>query len=126
MKPDIKDALSIYQIGGVSGHRPQEFLFVVMSVLQLYMMLGMAVIISCWDIKKYFDKEVLRDGMDALYKAKVNRKLYKLWFNLNEKTRIQVQTAVGLTEEKDTGETLGQGSLGGAIVSSVNLSQSFE
>ena len=34
---------------------------------------------------------------------------------------VQLQTPVGLTEESDTGEGVGQGTLEGAIVSAVNL-----
>ena len=40
---------------------------------------------------------------------------------MNKNTRISVHTPVGVTEEEDTGEGLGQGTLEGAIVSAVNL-----
>ena len=64
--------------------------------------------------------------MDALHQAKVNKKLYRLWFNLNKKTKVQVRTGVGITDKRDIDETLGQGSLGGAIASSLNLSLGFK
>ena len=111
MKPDIFSKMSKFQIGGCAGHRPQEHLFTVRSVIQLYAMLNIALILQCFDIKKYFDKEFLRDGMDALYQAEVNKKLYRLWFNLNKNTNIKVLSGVGLSEEKEVGECLGQGTL---------------
>ena len=48
-------------------------------------------------------------------------KLYRLLFKMNKNTKISVQTPVGLTEEVDTGEGVGQGTLEGAIVSAVSL-----
>jgi hypothetical protein len=53
--------------------------------------------------------------------ANVQGKLYRLIFEMNKNTKISVQTPVGLTEESDTGERVGQGTLEGAIVSAVNL-----
>ena len=70
-----------------------------------------------WDLSKSFDWESLAECMDALYKSNVNGKLYRLLYAMNKNTRISVQTP----EEKDTGEGVGQGTLKGALVSSVNL-----
>jgi hypothetical protein len=59
--------------------------------------------------------------MNELYKSKVQGKLYRLLYEMNKNTKISVQTPVGLTDECDTGEGVGQGTLEGAIVSAVNL-----
>ena len=59
--------------------------------------------------------------MNEVYKNEVRGKLYRLLFEMNKNTKISVQTPVGLTEERDTGEGVGQGTLEGAIVSAVNL-----
>ena len=40
---------------------------------------------------------------------------------MNRNTRIQISTPVGVTEERDVGETLGQGTIEGAVASAVNL-----
>ena len=37
------------------------------------------------------------DACDALYKAKVNPKFYRVWFNLNAKTEIEVRTGSGVS-----------------------------
>ena len=59
------------------------------------------------DIRKYFDKESLRDTLNSLYSAGVHGKVYQLLYKLNQNTRIAVQTGCSLTEMRDTGETLG-------------------
>ena len=59
--------------------------------------------------------------MNELYKSGVTGKLYRLLYKMNQNTRICVQTPVGMTEEQDTGEGVGQGTLEGALVSGVNI-----
>ena len=72
---------------------------------------------------KTFDKEILRDAMDTLYKAGVREKLYRIWYLLNKDTQIRVKTGFGLTEVAPTGENVAQGSIGGGLISSLNLSK---
>ena len=84
-------------------------------------MLDIVILISMWDIKKFFDKENLRDGMDALYRAGIKEKIYNLWFMLNKKTNIRLRTGIGLTDSKELDELIGQGTLGGAVVSGLNI-----
>ena len=40
---------------------------------------------------------------------------------MNKDTKIKVRTAIGETEEKDTGENIGQGTLEGAVISAANI-----
>ena len=40
---------------------------------------------------------------------------------MNKNTCIRVQTPVGMSDSRDTGEGLGQGTVEGAIASSINL-----
>ena len=99
----IKDKLiknmSRYQIGAVPGHMPQEHLFCLRSMISLYEKFRKPLIISFYDIKKFFDKESLVDALDACYKAGVNGKHYRLLYLLNSETEIKVKTK-GLHEEK--------------------------
>ena len=126
MKPEINSTMSKFQIGGCAGHRPQELIFVVRSIIQLYQLMNIALIIMCWDIQKFFDKENLRDGMNSLHTANVNKKLYRLWYLLNANIKIRVSTGLGYTPWKEVGQCLGQGSLGGALVSAHNLGSDFD
>ena len=90
-------------------------------MMALYQQLDIPLTIQTFDISKYFDSEVLRDAMGALYNAGVNGKLYRLWFELNRETEIKVKTGAGMSRSATVGETVAQGSIGGALISSVNL-----
>jgi len=59
--------------------------------------------------------------MNELYKNDIKGKLYRLIFEMNKDTVIQILTPVGLSEEANTGEGFGQGTPEGAVVSAVNL-----
>ena len=119
-KPKIVKKCSKFQIGGMPGHRPAEHLFCIKSTMALYEYLDIPLIIETFDISKYFDSEVLRNAMSALYEAGVDGKLYRLWYELNKETEIRVKTGVGITKAATVGETVAQGSIGGGLVSSIN------
>ena len=74
-----------------------------------------------WDVSKFFDHEALSDCMNELHRSKVQGKLYRLLYEMNKNTKICVKTPVGVTDERDTGEGVGQGTLEGALVSAVSL-----
>ena len=113
--------MSKFQIGTKPGHRAQEHLFVLKSTIALHLELDKPVILSTWDVSKFFDSECLIDVMNELHRSDIHGKLYRLLYLMNQNTRIQVCTPVGVTDEADTGETLGQGTVEGAIASAVNL-----
>ena len=75
MKINLVNKMSKFQIAK-AGHRPQEHLFVVKSIMALYILLKLPLIIQCFDIRKFFDSEVLRDGMNTIHKAGITGKLY--------------------------------------------------
>ena len=120
-KDSLISNMSKFQIGAKPGHMAQEHLFVMKSVLSLQIDLGEPVFLSMWDVSKFFDRESLRDCMSEVYNNQVRGKLYRLIFNMNNDTRISVQTPVGVTDECKIGESVGQGTLEGAIISAVNL-----
>ena len=120
-KDTLVNNMSKYQIGTKPGHRAQEHLFVIKNVISFYKVMDKAVILSAWDVSKFFDKEYLPDVMGELYKNNLRGKLYRLVYLMNKNIRISVQTPLGATEEKDTGEGLGQGTIEGAIASAVSL-----
>ena len=82
-KHKLTQACSKYQIGGIPGHRSQEHLFVVKSIICLYKYLNIPLYMSYWDLAKYFDKENLKDAMETLFEAGVCGKLYRLWQTLS-------------------------------------------
>ena len=58
--------------------------------------------------------------MNSIFNLGVKGKLYRLLYNLNKDTVIKVKTAVGDTNEEETGENIGQGTLEGAHISAAN------
>ena len=66
--------MSKFQIETKPGHRAQEHLFVLKSVLSLYLTFDKAVILSMWDISRYFDAKCLTDVMNELHKNEIKGK----------------------------------------------------
>ena len=86
-------------------------------------MLNKALIVNFWDLSKYFDKEVVADVMDSLYRAGIRGKLYRLWSKFNSKSVVQVVTPSGVSEKRETGANVGQGTVGGGLVSALGLGE---
>ena len=73
-------------------------------------------------MEKFFDKESLLDTMYTLKtKANIDNTDYRLWYKLNENTKIRVKTSVGESDAKLVKNSLGQGSFGAALASSINI-----
>ena len=99
-KPMIVDQMSPFQIGAVPGHRSQEHLFSLKSVVAMFEDNNEALAIQLFDLVKFFDSESLVDGIGELYRSNVKGKPYKLLYELNKDTRITVRTPVGDSEKR--------------------------
>ena len=91
-KDKLISNMTKFQIGTKPGHRAQEHLYVLKSVIALYLQYNKAIILSMWDVSKFFDREALSDCMNEVYKNEVRGKLYRLLFEMNKNTKISVQT----------------------------------
>ena len=121
VKETLIENMSKYQIATKPGHRASEHLYVIKSLLSLIQMKKKAMIISMWDLKTFFDTENLYDCMNELYRSQIKGKMYRLMYKMNQKMIISIKTPLGKTESKETDSGLGQGTVEGAIVSSVSL-----
>ena len=121
VKEKIIKSFSKFQIGAVPGHRPQEHLFCIRSLISLFQVMKKPLILSFFDISKFFDKEVLIDALDSCYDAGVRGKLYRLLYMMNSDTKIKIKTSVGMTDEEETGENISQGTVEGAILSASSI-----
>ena len=74
-------------------------------------------------ISKMFDKESMDDAIITCYNRGVDLKAIRIWYELNNNTRIQVKTGVGMSGYGCVGPVVGQGTLGGAIVSQAVLDE---
>ena len=97
MKPNLVENMSKFQIGAKPGHRAQEHIFVFNSVLTLYKKLDIPLVIQTWDISRYFDRHTLLEAAERLAESSVEGKCYRLMWKMNEKTKVQVKTAAGLS-----------------------------
>ena len=64
--------------------------------------------------------------MDTLHDININPRVYRSWYLMSQNTRISVKTGVGLTDEADVGEVIGQGTVGGALTSQVNIDRGVD
>ena len=127
MKDKIVNATPKFQLGGMPKSRSVENLVVLKSWMKMKEEKNQSGIFQCFDMEKFFDKERLLDCMYTLHnKAKIDDKSYRLWFKLNEDTRISVNTSVGKSRSKVIKDSVGQGSSGAAIVSSLNIGCAVE
>ena len=122
MKPKIVEATPNIQIGGMPESQSVEHLVTLKTWMKQVEENKTAGIISVFDMAKFFDKESLLDCMNTLNKkAKIDAKSYRMWFKLNENTKISVKTSVGDTKKAPIDDSVGQGSFGAALVSSLNI-----
>ena len=85
IKDKIMKNMSPFQIGAKKGHRAQENIFVMKSVMSLFERTKKPLLIQLYDVSKFFDKEHLRDVMKEIYELGVRGKEYRLLFKMNEK-----------------------------------------
>ena len=129
-KPILFENLTKFQIACRSGHRPSEHLFVIKSVFAKFQQDGKGILVTSYDLEKFFDFEDIFDILNEVYLSKVTGKIYRLIYEMNKNVRIKVKTPVGITETEDTGPGASQGSVDAAVISSVSLgngvSKAFE
>ena len=122
MKDDIVTACPNIQLGGMPGAMSVEHLVVLKTWMKQKEEQNETGIFNVYDMSKFFDKESLIDCMTVLNKeAKVSHKSYRIWYKLNEGTRISVTTSVGETDQATIWDSIGQGSVGAALVSALNI-----
>ena len=125
LKQPLINGSSIYQIGGQPGHRAEKLVFSLKSIISKYRAEGKPIIIQTSDIAKFFDKEMIQDAIITCVKRGADKKACRLWYKLNENTRIRVKTGAGLTNYTEAGALVGQGTIGGAMVSQGGIKRNF-
>ena len=127
MKDNIVKATPHFQLGGMPGASSVEHLVVLKTWMKMLEQTSGKGIFQVWDMSKFFDKESLLDCLTTLRtKAKIDNKSYRLWFMLNENAQISVNTSVGESESTRIPNTIGQGSVGAALVSSLNIGSALD
>ena len=81
------------------------------------------IVLQSYDVSKKFDKEMIQDAVLTCLKRGADKKAIRLWYKLNDQTRIQVRTVAGMSKFGNVGAIVGQGMLGGALVSQAVLDE---
>ena len=87
------------------------------STIAKYRLERKPIILQCFDLEKYFDKENIEDALLTCYKRGADAKAVRCWHKLNQDTNIRVRTGAGLSNRATVGAVVGQGTMGGALVS---------
>ena len=118
MKNNIVNNTPKIQLGGMPGSSSVEHLVVLKIWMKQNEQLKKPGIFNTFDMAKFFDKESLIDCMYSLSKyAKIGNKSYRIWY----KIKICVNTSVGTSDYKDIDDSVDQGQVGAALVSSLNI-----
>ena len=126
VKGKIMKNMSKFQLGTKVGHRPQEHIFVLKSIMSLHEYYNEGLLLNLYDICKFFDKEELTDVLDEAHSLGLKEKPYRLVYELNKNTVIKVRTALGDTEEEELEPCLGQGGVESGILSAGSLDQGLQ
>ena len=66
---------------------------------------------------------MMEDAILTCIKRGADLKAVRCWYKMNENTKIRVRTGAGLSDYCETGAIVGQGTLGGALVSQAVLDE---
>ena len=66
---------------------------------------------------------MIDDAIITCFRRGADPKAIRCWYNLNKDTRIRVRTGAGMSEFSHAGALVGQGTLGGALVSQAVLDE---
>ena len=102
---------SIYQAGGRPNMSTVDQLFILRTIITYQRYTNSNITMQFMDLKKAFDKMVLKNVLNDLWKANIKGKIWRNIFKINQVTRIKIKTAYGETEYTQTGEIVKQGSV---------------
>ena len=75
-------------------------------------------IFKAFDMEKFFDKERFIDTLHTMRtKDKISMSDYRMWFHLNNKTKLSILTPLGETDGAIIMNGIGQGSFTAALAS---------
>ena len=99
------------QAGGRKNRNITDHLFIIRSLMDHYKYLNKPLFILFLDLVKAFDKMVLKNIMNDLWKSNVRGKIWRVIYTINKQATIRIKTNFGKTDPVQIGETLKQGSV---------------
>ena len=110
--PKMENKMSPLQAGGRKGFSIREQVFIVRSIIDRYEYYKQEIYLQFIDLKKAFDKMVVKNVMQNLWECEIRGKIWRMIYNINRKAVIKVKINSNTTTENITiGEVLKQGSV---------------
>ena len=125
LKPNLINAVSPYQLGGIAGNQPAQHLYVVKTVLASRGKSGLPTYISLFDMSKFFDRESAIDVCVTMHDIGCRGPMYRMFYRMCQFNNLTVKTPAGPTRKFEVGAIIPQGSSYAAICSSVNLDRAL-
>ena len=107
----IEEGMSDYQAGGRKDFSIAEPVFILRSTIQKYNYYNQPLILEFLDLRKAFDKMILKNVMQNLWDIGLKGRIWRNIYNINKEATIRIKTALGNTEDFEVGEILKQGSV---------------
>ena len=111
---------SNYQLGGRKQKSPTDQVFVLRSIIEHMNYMGRTFFIEFCDLKKAYDKMILKNVMNDLWNADIRGKIWRNIFKINENTDIIIKTPYGNTTGTKVQQILKQGSVLASIMAALH------
>ena len=108
----INSKMSPYQAGGRSNFSIGEQVYILRSILEKYNYYNQPIYLQFIDLKKAFDKMVVKNILQNLWESGIRGKIWRFIKKINDKAIIRIKTnAANTTDEFTTKDILKQGSV---------------
>ena len=128
-EPKIETGMSRYQAGGRKNHSIKDQVFIVRSIISIHKYFNQNLIMEFIDLRKAFDKMVLKNVMQNLWEIGVKGRIWRMIYCINKKATIKIKSSLGTTDEFIIGDILKQGSVLAANLAALHtdtVSKRFE
>lgn len=99
------------QAGGRRNRGIADHLFIIRAVLDHSLYFQIIIILELLDLVKAFDKMQLKLVMNDLWQSGIRGRIWRTIYEINKESIIYIKTPLGITEGREIGETVKQGSV---------------
>ena len=119
-----KHGFSKYQLGARKQKSPTDQVFIIRSIIEHMNYMGRTFYIEFCDLKKAYDKMILKNVMNDLWNSTIKGKIWRNIYKINENTDIIVKTPYGNTQKTKVEQILKQGSVLASIMAALHTDTS--
>ena len=112
MNPELNvNGYTKFQCGGRKEMSPTDQVFTLRSAIEYMHYMGRNYFVEFCDLKKAFDKMILKNVMDDLWRSNVRGRIWRNVFNINQSTDIIIKTPYGESQKINVQQILKQESV---------------